>query len=405
MKIFLCHSNKDKDFVRRLASDLVLNRVNVWYDEWNLNWGDSLIKKIQGAIVESSFLAIVLSPDSVASEWVNLELNTAWMVELEKKSVFVLPILHRPCEMPAFLKDKICIDFTKSYENGLNNVLKSLEKFRGEPVYLNFILNNITRRPYDSVQPSLLVDIIDNVGKLNIDKAIFDFVFAKTLMTNLFLGKLYDKGLSFYSEEELINKNLSIRPLPYPEHSEFCVKYALNKEMWYRDICEYSGYSYEDIYDSGVHHQLIRKAVDVVTNLYNIGSGKVINDITGMCGVCGRYNKTVYRLALMTRNYEAFMTVLDNACMAGEVDPARDVTHREQATESIAENIDIVPTLRQYLIHAFESSQSHVQYHILRNMALFPHELRLLFCRIGIQREYGDIKQLAQDYLNKVNPT
>lgn len=125
-KIFLSHSSKDKDFVRRLAEDLKARQVPVWYDEWDLKVGDSLSTKIQQGIKESGWLAVILSKNSVSSQWVQVELNSALATELEKRQVFVLPILIEDCEIPLFLKDKLFADFRKDYNGGLQALLKRL---------------------------------------------------------------------------------------------------------------------------------------------------------------------------------------------------------------------------------------------------------------------------------------
>ncbi len=58
--VFLSHTNADKSFVRRLASDLTDRGVKVWLDEWELSVGDSLSERIQAGILVAGFLAVVL---------------------------------------------------------------------------------------------------------------------------------------------------------------------------------------------------------------------------------------------------------------------------------------------------------------------------------------------------------
>lgn len=125
-KIFLSHSSKDKDFVRKLASDLTKNDVPVWFDEWELKVGDSLNKKIGEAINESGWLAVVISGNSIKSTWVEKELNAGLATELEKKQVFVLPLVIDNCEIPIFLRDKLFADFRSDYSDGLTSLLTRL---------------------------------------------------------------------------------------------------------------------------------------------------------------------------------------------------------------------------------------------------------------------------------------
>ena len=50
--VFMCHSSKDKFFVRELAKKLGDYGVYVWIDEAEINIGDSLIAKIGDALAD-----------------------------------------------------------------------------------------------------------------------------------------------------------------------------------------------------------------------------------------------------------------------------------------------------------------------------------------------------------------
>jgi hypothetical protein len=122
-KVFLCHSSSDKPFVDRLASDLEKVNIGVWYDKWEIKVGDSLIEKIQEGIDNNDYLAIILSPESVLSEWVRRELNSALMKEITGKKIIVLPCLLCNCSIPSFLSEKKYADFRSSYEDGFTDLL------------------------------------------------------------------------------------------------------------------------------------------------------------------------------------------------------------------------------------------------------------------------------------------
>jgi hypothetical protein len=113
--LFLCHSSKDKEFVRQLADDLSVLGVAPWFDEWELGPGDSLHAVIGRAIAESAYLGVVVSPDSVSSPWCQAELNNALAREMQVGRTFVMPIIHRQAELPTFLLDKVYIDFSNAY--------------------------------------------------------------------------------------------------------------------------------------------------------------------------------------------------------------------------------------------------------------------------------------------------
>jgi hypothetical protein len=125
-KVFISYSHADRDFVAELADDLIRNRVLVWWDEWEIRVGDSLIEKIQDGISGSSYLAVVLSPNSVNSAWVQEELRAAMARQLEEKRTVVLPILLSDCELPLFLKEKCYADFRDNYDKGLEDLLHAM---------------------------------------------------------------------------------------------------------------------------------------------------------------------------------------------------------------------------------------------------------------------------------------
>jgi len=126
MPIFISYSHTDRDFADRLAVQLVEHKVNVWMDRWELKVGDSLISRIQEAIVGASALLVILSKASVQSEWCKKELNVGLVRELSEKRVVVLPLVVDDCEMPLFLRDKMYADFRTDFDHGLSSVLVAL---------------------------------------------------------------------------------------------------------------------------------------------------------------------------------------------------------------------------------------------------------------------------------------
>ncbi len=128
MPIFISYSHADKDFVNKLAANLVKHDAHVWVDTWELNVGDSILNRVQEAIQESSALLIVLSKASVASEWCKKELSAGLMRELDEKRVVVLPVLVEDCEIPVFLREKMYADFRKDFKSGLKLLVEAVAR-------------------------------------------------------------------------------------------------------------------------------------------------------------------------------------------------------------------------------------------------------------------------------------
>lgn len=121
--VFISYSSKDRAFAERLTFDLKAKGLRVWYDQWELKVGDSLIDKISAGIRAQDYLVAVLSRASVSSEWVRKELSAALMRELGEKRVVVLPVLIEDCKIPPLISDKVYADFRGDYRSGLNKLL------------------------------------------------------------------------------------------------------------------------------------------------------------------------------------------------------------------------------------------------------------------------------------------
>jgi TIR domain len=76
-RVFISYTHADREFSTRLAVDLTRAGVNVWYDQWEIAPGDSIVEKIDGALQVNDYLLVVLSPEAVRSRWVAREINSS----------------------------------------------------------------------------------------------------------------------------------------------------------------------------------------------------------------------------------------------------------------------------------------------------------------------------------------
>lgn len=152
VSVFLSHNTKDKPFVKKLAKDLENHNVKCWLDEAEIKVGDSLIEKIRSGIDEVDYLAVILSPNSVESPWVQREVDVAMNQEIYGKKIKVLPIMYQTCELPGFLLGKLYADFTDEvkYEEAFKKLVNSIGlTFNSRALETNISassLNNALRR-------------------------------------------------------------------------------------------------------------------------------------------------------------------------------------------------------------------------------------------------------------------
>ena len=92
--VFISHASEDKeDLVRPLAEELVKYGVEVWYDEFTLELGDSLTKSIDRGLLDSKFGLIIISPAFFQKRWTDYELRSLLTKELNGGKT-IIPIWH-----------------------------------------------------------------------------------------------------------------------------------------------------------------------------------------------------------------------------------------------------------------------------------------------------------------------
>ncbi len=131
-RVFLSHSSKDKDFVRKLAADLTEVGHSPWLDEWEIRVGDCIITRVEGGIRECDYVVIVLSKSAVESTWVNREWKAKYWEEIESGKKLVLPVLLETCERPPLLASRLYADFRQSYLLGFTKLVDALNGDRSE---------------------------------------------------------------------------------------------------------------------------------------------------------------------------------------------------------------------------------------------------------------------------------
>ena len=92
--LFISHASEDKEaLVRPLAEELVKYGLNVWYDEFSLELGDSLTTSIDKGLIGSKFGLLIISPAFFQKRWTEYELKSLLTKEINGGKV-ILPIWH-----------------------------------------------------------------------------------------------------------------------------------------------------------------------------------------------------------------------------------------------------------------------------------------------------------------------
>lgn len=93
--VFISHASEDKDEVARpLSIALEEQGLKVWYDEFTLNIGDSLRRKIDRGLSSSKFGVIIFSNSLFRKGWTNYEVDGLVTRSVTGEQL-LLPIWHK----------------------------------------------------------------------------------------------------------------------------------------------------------------------------------------------------------------------------------------------------------------------------------------------------------------------
>lgn len=76
MKVFLSHSTSDKALAREIATGLVDQGFDIWFDEWVLQPGGNWAKEVGKALESADAMVVLFSPESMRT-WQREEIQYA----------------------------------------------------------------------------------------------------------------------------------------------------------------------------------------------------------------------------------------------------------------------------------------------------------------------------------------
>ncbi len=132
VNVFLSYSHNDKLFVEMLKLDLEKRGINTWHDDDRLDIGDIVSDVIAEGIKQSWCFLIVVSPQSINSNWVKYELDEAYDAHISKGKR-ILPVLIGKLgdeEIPQRLKKHLWADFRDEsrYDKALDKLYRAIVK-------------------------------------------------------------------------------------------------------------------------------------------------------------------------------------------------------------------------------------------------------------------------------------
>jgi hypothetical protein len=105
LRAFISHNKEDKESARILATSLVEHGVDVWFDDWKLRPGDSIVGGIETGLRECDVFVLVWSKEASNSQWVGTEVRSYLRRRIDEKSLRIIPIMLDNTPLPVLVAD------------------------------------------------------------------------------------------------------------------------------------------------------------------------------------------------------------------------------------------------------------------------------------------------------------
>jgi len=131
-QLFISYSSYDAEFVReKIVKRLIeMGIASIWFDEFKIEPGDEISRRISEGIDTSSIFIIIMSKNSVKSNWVAKELSRAFRKNMNNE-MRIIPMLVEDCDIPIELEGKHYIDLRSNAEHGATKLIEYLQKKLG----------------------------------------------------------------------------------------------------------------------------------------------------------------------------------------------------------------------------------------------------------------------------------
>ena len=209
IRVFICYSIRDASFADKLTRDLTSIGMDIFYAKWDIKVGESIVEKINEALISHDHLVIILSSNSVQSDWVKRELNSSLMRQLQRKEISIKPVLMENCQIPPLLADVKYADFREDYNAGFYELIGSFqEDFALEP----------------------FLQVVENVGKR--ENLTYDHIFLAVLLKrHSSFSTIGMRILSFLSERNTVSRLAILNGVGESELVQGQIDYLLENSL------------------------------------------------------------------------------------------------------------------------------------------------------------------------------
>jgi hypothetical protein len=92
--LFISHTDADKEeYVLPLTIALLRHGITFWIDSVEIDWGDSITRRVNEGLAKSRYVLLCLSRNSLGRPWPEAEMNAALAIQNKTREKKVLPLI------------------------------------------------------------------------------------------------------------------------------------------------------------------------------------------------------------------------------------------------------------------------------------------------------------------------
>lgn len=129
--VFVSHRGADGAIAERLARGLEAAGLVVFFDEWAIDLGDSIVERMNQGLTDASHLVLCCGPSGFAdAPWIDREWMSALARQLNGDGITIMLAVFEGGEPPPILADIKYADLRDDFDAGLATLVSAILRAR-----------------------------------------------------------------------------------------------------------------------------------------------------------------------------------------------------------------------------------------------------------------------------------
>lgn len=150
--VFISHNSNDKATAREIGLFLISEDVNVWFDEWEINYGASIPQSINKGLNDCTHFLLLWSEHAQTSKWVEAELNSIINLQLSTRSehVKIIPLCLDDTPLPRLISHYRYIKYSGGSETDRREIVSAVTDKLPSRNYIKAIVKKYNEVIFDT---------------------------------------------------------------------------------------------------------------------------------------------------------------------------------------------------------------------------------------------------------------